>query len=276
MKQTLIFSILIIFTLNFSFGQDTIPNHSFENWLTNVHPENWETTNLLLPLGVNNCFRSENSYTGTYALSLETIDMDGLIVPGVATLGTLGFNNSTGGIPFTAKPIALKGFAMHPSAGDEVLIGVEFFKNGEEIGDGQWTTSDSIGDYTEFVIPITFYSNQIPDTLNITIVTDQYDAGSKLIVDGLEMEYQSIGISKILEKSDVLCYPNPSSGIFTFQLDKTDDIAIQIYNMEGKLVKEIQGFFSKRNIDLSNCRPGIYSAIVRNGSDISVKKLILE
>lgn len=276
MKQTLIISILIIFTLNFSFCQDTIPNHNFENWYTNVHPENWETTNLLLPIGVNNCYRSENSFSGTYAISLETIDMDGLIVPGVATLGTLGFNNSTGGISFSAKPIALKGYYIHPSSGDEVLIGVEFFKDGVEIGDGQWTTTDSTGDYSEFVIPITFYSNQIPDTLNITILTDQYDVGSKLIVDNLEMEYQSTGVSSINDKNEVLCYPNPSSGIFTFQMDKMDDVVIQIYNMEGRLVNETQGLLSKSTIDLSNYRAGVYSAIVKKGNSFSIKKLILE
>ncbi len=136
MKHTLTFIISIVFSLVYAYGQDTIPNGNFENWITVYNPESWETTNLLLPPGVNNCTRSTSSYTGTYALYMESIDLDGMVVPGVATLGTLEIYNTKGGIPFTSKPVALTGFYQHPSSGDEILIGVEFFKDGAEIGGG--------------------------------------------------------------------------------------------------------------------------------------------
>lgn len=276
MKQTLIISILIVFTFISSYGQDTIPNNSFENWVTMYNPKNWETTNMLLPLGVNNCSRSTNSHTGMYALKLETINMEGLLVPGVATLGTIGFNNTTGGIPFDSKPIALRGYYVHPTNGDEVLIGIEFYKNGEEIGDGVWTSTDSVADYTEFVIPITFYTNQNPDTLNITILTDQYDTISSLLIDGLEMKYQATGVSPFEGENKFVCYPNPGSGLITFEFENESQAQIEIYSLDGRLVKSIETHTISTLVDLSFCRPGMYSVIVRQGSKVLSRKLVIQ
>lgn len=276
MKNKLLITISVVFISICSYGQDTIPNQNFENWVTSYHPKNWETTNLMLPAGITNCSRSTNSYSGDYALFLKTIDLDGMLVPGVATVGTLELFNTTGGIPFTSKPEALKGFYQHPSSGDEILIGVEFFKDGSAIGGGLWTTTDSVSNYTEFYIPITFYSNQTPDTLNITIVTDQFKTGSSVLIDGLEMEFQTTQINETIKENTITCYPNPSTGIITFNLGTQNDSNIQIYSLDGKLVKEVNTKSKSTNIDLLHCQPGIYSAIVRQGSEIMLEKIILQ
>ncbi len=276
MRHTLLITISIVLLFICSYAQDTIPNQSFESWVTSYHPDNWETTNLLLPLGITNCSQSTNSYLGDYALLLESIDLEGMVVPGVATIGKLELFNTTGGIPYSEKPEALKGFYQHPSSGDEILIGVEFFKDGTAIGGGLWTTTDSVSDYTAFFIPITFNSNQNPDTLNITIVTDQYKAGSSVLVDGLEMEFQTTQINEPDKENIISCYPNPSAGIITFETGHKGDSEIQIYNLDGKLVKEIHTTSKSIKIDLLHCLPGIYFAIVRQGNEVMVEKIILQ
>lgn len=275
MKKTLITSILIVFTLSVSFGQDTIPNNSFENWITFDTPKNWQTTNLLLPLGVNNCSQSTDSHTGMYALFMETINLDGLIVPGVATLGTIQFNATTGGVPFDSKPVALKGFYKHPSAGNLALIGVEFFKDGIEIGDASWTITDSVSDYIEFSIPITYYSNLNPDTLNITILTDQFLEGNSLLIDDLEFVYETAEVQVYNMGNKVISYPNPSQGLFTFDLKGKSETEIQIYNLDGKLIKELMTRSNNVQVDLSFCIPGIYTAIIKQGEEVFLEKIIL-
>jgi hypothetical protein len=165
----------ILFSGNI-FAQDTLPNPDFEQWITNTIPNSWSSTNTLLPPGNIVCFRTTNSQTGNYAVQLKTIDLDGMAVPGVLTLGYVGMGFTAGGIAFTQKPLSLKGYIRHPSYGDEVMIIAEFYKNGNQIGSGFWSTTDSIGDYTEFVAPIVFQSMDTPDTLNITIITDQNQA----------------------------------------------------------------------------------------------------
>jgi hypothetical protein len=276
MKHTLLFTISIVFAFTCAYGQETIPNKNFENWITQYHPKNWETTNLLLPLGVNNCYRSTNSYTGTYALHLESIDLDGLIVPGVATLGTLEIFNTSGGIPFTSKPVALKGFYQHPSSGDEILIGIEFFKDGEAIGGGLWTTSDSVSDYTEFIIPILFYSNQNPDTLNITLLTNQFKAGSSVFIDALEFEYELTSVSdNDPDESEFRCFPNPSNGLITLETDHLQN-AVIIYDLKGRSVKKVVPSAKLTKIDLRELSPGIYTVMCQSDKKVSFQKLIIQ
>ena len=276
MRHKLLIAISILFVSALSFAQDTIPNHSFENWATNYNPQNWETTNLLLPLGINNCSQSTNSFTGNYALFLESIDLDGQIVPGVATIGTLDFYTTTGGIPYSDKPVALKGFFQHPSFGDEILIGVEFFKDGIGIGGGVFTTTDSISEYTEFVIPLSYNPGLNPDTLNITILTDPYKAGSTLLIDGLEMEFQTTGTQVPEIENHISCYPNPSDGKINFDLGAYNNSEIQIYNSNGKLIQELHTTSNEMIIDLSNSKPGLYLGMVRQGNTIMKEKIIVK
>lgn len=275
MRKTLIATLIMVCVYTIGLSQDTIPNYSFENWITNYTPKNWETTNIFLPLGFNTCSQSTNSHTGMYALFMETINMDGLKVPGVATLGTLDINSSSGGTPYNSKPVALKGFYQHPSNGDEVLIGVEFFKDGAEIGDASLLITDSVPDYTEFVIPITYYSNEIPDTLNITIVTDQFVVGSSLLIDDLEMEFQTNGEITYLDDPKFICIPNPSDGFVTVKLKDKGAAEIEIYSLEGKLIKEINAETSEIQVDLNSYKPGIYSVRIKQGDEISIDKIIL-
>ena len=111
-------------------AQDTIPNGSFENWNSSTSPEIWHTVNELLPPGSITCNKTSNSYEGSYALSMKTIDLGGMNVPAVATLGTVGMGFTEGGIPFTGRPESLTGYFKHPSSGDFVMLIVQFFNKG--------------------------------------------------------------------------------------------------------------------------------------------------
>jgi len=118
----------LIFSFHITNGQDTIPNRNFETWYNPTTPAHWESTNLLLPPGNINCNQTTNSYSGEFALQLKTIDLNSIPVPGVATLGTIEMGNTSGGINFTSRPVALHGFFRHPTSGDEIMIAIEFFK----------------------------------------------------------------------------------------------------------------------------------------------------
>lgn len=276
MKTKLFFTFAITIILNFSYGQDTIPNHNFENWESTYHPDNWETTNLLLPPGINNCYQITNSHSGLYALHLKSIDLEGMIVPGVATTGSLEIFTTAGGVPFSAKPIALRGYYQHPSAGDEILIGIEFFKDGEEIGGGVLINTDSVPDYTEFVIPITFYSNQNPDTLLITILTDQNKVGSNVTIDDLEFEYELTSVFDINQsESEFHVFPNPSMGLITIETDSALENII-IYDLNGRVVQQIINPTNIINVDLRELLPGIYTIICIADKKVSSQKLIIQ
>lgn len=264
-------TIAILFSGNI-FAQDTLPNPDYEQWITNTLPKNWSSTNSLLPPGNIVCFQTTNSHTGNYAVQLKTIDLDGMAVPGVLTLGYVGMGFTAGGIAFTQKPVSLKGYIRHPSYGDEVMVIAEFYKNGNPIGSGFWSTTDSIGDYTEFVAPIAFQSTESPDTLNITIITDQNQVGSSLQIDALEFEYTTTSVKEKNSPSATL-YPNPCTDRLFLSTLETDPEDILIYDLSGQKI-HLDSSIRSGVIDVTALPTGIYIAELHFQDAVLRKKFI--
>lgn len=272
MKQLqILLAIAFLTSIQFVFAQDSIPNSDFESWNTGTSPQSWQTVNNLLPPGNFACYQTSNSYSADYALQLKTIDLDGLSVPGVVTLGEVGMGYTSGGIGFTSKPIALKGFYKHPSVGDEVMVFVQFFKNGVEMGGGFWSTTDSVPNYTEFNAPINYQSSEFPDTMNITIITDQYTVGSSLLIDHLTFEYAMTSISDQKEE-EVSIYPNPCSTQLFMNLSGNLPTEVRIFDMMGKQVMhEPQPV---KTINTASLPKGMYTVLVSFEERTFSEKLI--
>jgi len=277
MKKTLLPLLVLVGFLFFNAkAQDTIPNSGFEAWTSPFDAMYWQSTNDLLPPGTINCYQNSNSVEGEYSMQLKTIDLSGMPVPGVITLGTIDINNSYGGIPFTGKPIALKGFMMHNSSGDQILIGIEFLKNGNQIGGGLLTTSDSIPDFTEFVISIDFTSNENPDTLNITILTDPYSIGSSVNIDALEFEFETTGMNLSDNmKQEMKCFPNPSTGILNIDMPGYSDYTLKVLNITGKVMLDEKYNSEKILLNLDLLNPGMYILIVESKGQLYKEKVTI-
>ena len=75
-------------------------------------------------------------------------------------------------------------------------------------------------------------------------------------------------------------YPNPTNGIFNIesQTAVTEDLAIRVYNSEGKLVLEDNMVeVNKKSFNLNNVPNGIYLVIISNKSAVlSTKKMVVE
>ena len=271
MKTTL--TLLAVLLSAGLFGQATIPNQDFEGWISSTHPKNWKTTTQMLPPGYVTCQRTTNSHSGTYAIELTTIDMEGWAVPGVITLGELGIGYTSGGIAFADKPETLKGFLRHPSQGDMVMVIVQFYSAGNEIGTGFWSTTDSIPDYQEFNVPITFMSTVTPDTMNITILTDQNQAGSKLFVDGLHFEYATTEVGEMEGGQGLRVYPNPCGDQIWFSTDPGSPFEAFFYDLQGREVSAT-GALTGESVDTSHLPGGSYVMLVRSPLGIFREKIL--
>src|SRR4051812_27460281 len=96
----------------------TIPNAGFESWYSyslGEYPTGWMTSDSVAKAlaGVNNVYKDINSYEGSFAMHLMSIDAGLVKGPGVATNGTisqvgLSFVFS-GGSPDTTRPRYLVG-----------------------------------------------------------------------------------------------------------------------------------------------------------------------
>lgn len=273
MKKTVLFTLVLFSMLSYkALTQDTIPNSGFETWYGSSYPADWQTSNLFLPPGTFTCNQTNNSYEGEYALQMKTIDYEGSIIPAVATLGELGIGYTCGGTAFTSRPVALSGYIIHPAANDLVMIAVQFYKKGTEIGGGLWSTTDSIPDYTQFIIDISFTSTDDPDTMNITILTDINIIGSSLTIDALKMEYPITDVNDaIIEKSGI--YPNPCQNHLFIDTDIEEPYSYKIINAIGNTVQS-QSRQTKKEINTSTLTPGFYLLILETERDIYSKKFV--
>ena len=256
-------------------GQDSISNRSFEYWNTNS-PKFWETTNIFLPPEFYTCSKTTDSYEGDYAMKLKSVKIDESVIPGCATLGHIVLYDTEGGIPYTQMPAALHAFIKHPSSGDNIMIAVEFFNKGEAIGGGVFQTTDSIPDYTEVVIPISFSKVSNPDTVNITILTDMGVSGSTLIIDNLSFDIQTSTDKPSKSEKDVLLYPNPASKEFFIEFPVGRNYEIVVMNTSGQIVEKRNSVSGKEKFNIDGIIPGLYFVNSFSNGQTFSKKLIIK
>ena len=58
--------------------------------------------------------------------------------------------------------------------------------------------------------------------------------------------------------------PNPSNNYIKIDLNTSDAVLIQVFNLGGKLVLNNKEYFSKELIDISHLRGGVYLVKVTN------------
>jgi hypothetical protein len=99
---------------------------------------------------------------------------------------------------------------------------------------------------------------------------------------GVNLRYDEawLGVHSINTKSDVSCFPNPASNtlIVKYSLENSENVAIKIYSIDGKLIlNQDEGMQSKgvhsSEINIQNLHSGIYLYSV-NGS--TLQKLVVE
>ncbi len=193
----------------------SIPNSNFENWLLKDgfdKPESWNTSNFSLygiltinAVSKDSAISEQKNYFPKLETKSQLIDNEFVKVAGLLTLGSFDINISTrkaevnGGIPFSQRPRSLSGKYKYMGIGiDSCIIGISLTNFKPEsnicdtIGFGKFA-SGNINDWTNFDIPINYRSNDLPDSLNIIILssdTSIFETGSTLWVDDLLLNYE--------------------------------------------------------------------------------------
>nr|MBP9151702.1 T9SS type A sorting domain-containing protein [Flavobacteriales bacterium] len=77
-----------------------------------------------------------------------------------------------------------------------------------------------------------------------------------------------VGVEELMEENiySVLVYPNPAKGDVTFELSKTDNWTIHIYDVAGKLLIKQQ--LKGNRLTLSSLKPGFYVAEFSNADSV--------
>lgn len=59
-------------------------------------------------------------------------------------------------------------------------------------------------------------------------------------------------------KDEMTLYPNPTAGILNIQMDEMDGTAVEIYNINGQLVRKAQLSETKRSVNVADLKAGVY------------------
>lgn len=290
MKKQTIIAIALMFTVVISKAQ-SVPNGSFETW-TNPNgylvPSDWET--------LNDMTSSTSVYTATrggsasdYYLKLTSQTVTGMgVMPGIAVSGMLdmGSLNAISGFPFTFRPVAFTGKwqYMGNSSNDVGFVHVILTK---------WNTTmnmrDTIGmamqdlsgmemTWSNFNIPITYNSTNVPDSCIITLSASgsNPEAGSYLYVDNLSFSGIIAGVENTEVTGTFKVFPNPANHDFQIDLSGLKSLAQQfeITDLTGRVFMMKQSNYSLiQTISINELPAGNYLLRIITEKGIVTQKI---
>lgn len=298
--------------------EEQIPDGKFEYWKTGTTDAGtsyddlanpfWESLNILSSLppdmftGPVTLFKDKgrSGEAEDFAPRMESKEMaygDGetIFLPGVVGAMHVLIETQTAvfGKPFTSRPAAIKGYMKYaPKNGDSASIFVELYKYNADLGKRimigrvEKIYTETVSEWTEFNLPITYNSAQAPDSVTVLFVSSAgYDfdnlfackgqVGSSLWVDDVEFVY---GEESAVETADVLrdskLYPNPSAD-GRFHLQVPEACRIEVVSLSGAVVfSRTFGSAGTYSLDLSDRSQGIYMVRLSNENGTTVLKAV--
>ena len=190
-----------ILTAPSAFAQTPIPNAGFENW-SGGEPVGWFTSNLVVPGSVT---QSSDAHSGSSAIRAKVAELfPGFAYPGFFQVG----DSVSDGMAITDRPASLRGFLKFGPVAQEVYyILVSVMSGGTTIGVGDYEDSIPVSSYQEFTVPISYISDETPDSAHIYIGlgsnTEQLSADAWLLVDDLEFSADSAVSCPVAVTGDV-------------------------------------------------------------------------
>ncbi|MBU3928446.1 MAG: T9SS type A sorting domain-containing protein [Bacteroidetes bacterium] len=186
------------------------------------------------------------------------------VLSGYSTLWTVTNTN------FTFTPDSITIFE-----GDSVMFTLENTHNVVEVSQATWLANGNT--------PLPGFSLPFGGGL---LLSSQLTVGMHYYVCGPHASGGMKGIINVQSTSDisenqytVAVYPNPSSGIFQFELSgfQLDNSHIlHIYNLQGAKMYDASVNDEKFNVDLSTLSGGIYFVKIFNGEAILTKKIMIQ
>jgi hypothetical protein len=261
-----------------------IPNAGFESW-AGSEPVNWITDNV--PQVYTPITQSNDAHSGTSSLQGTVATYFTYSYPPVAWASfTIGahYGSLTGWYKFS------------PVGGDSLDVVVVFYKGGNGLASGIFSTGASASSYTQFTAPITYITSGVPDSAWIEILiaspSGTAQPGSTFKIDDLSFGTATTGIRESNSSSPAVFalsqnYPNPfnPSTKISYQLPTEGLVHLEVYDIMGRtlttLVNEEKpaGQFTA-TFDASQLPSGIYfyrlHVTARNGRSFSqTNKMIL-
>lgn len=297
-------SILYVDDVSFSSVNSSIPNASFENWLSKsqIIPDVWSYS--YLEGATIEPFYSVNISTqaihGNYAAMIENRFMNNDTLKGsISTTSNDDDFYDKASFPIVGKPETFHGFYKFNSVNNDTMEAiVQIFQNGTLVGFGSFRNNASVNTFSPFTCNINYPLNSVqPDSASIGIrsFSNRVQGESKLWIDDLSFDgfylkdtlTTDTTVIGIIEKNgigkmEISLYPNPSNHLINidFIFENEQYFSAKIYNNVGQLVSQInesqykKGEYSIKK-DISNLTSGNYFVVLNFGDNLYDSKVLI-
>ncbi|MDB9963730.1 S8 family serine peptidase [Vicingaceae bacterium] len=163
-------------------------------------------------------------------------------------------------------------FWYHMNGTSVGRINVDMFTNGSWTNNIITPINGSQGNaWQQATIDMRAYAGQAVN-FRITVTTGN-NWSSDIAIDDINFVDLSLGLNEGSLNNSFSVYPNPSDGMFTLKFKELPTNNIQITDMSGRIIEELNIKSELSTIDLSNYSKGIYFLTERNSG--VVEKLIV-
>lgn len=259
-----------------------IPNSDFSKWInrTTYLPQDWH-------VDIRQVFDNEGTIQNfservtdaahnDYAIKLQN-----KISESDTTIARLSLRDWNQGIPIDKRFNNLMGYIKYiPEASDTASITIVMYEAGEPIAWGGYRTSETILNWTEFIIELNYFNSfATPDSMNIIIEASQTPTTgeSQLYIDKLSLDGDYIPVEEELFESFRL-YPNPVNDILTVLVEnhsRTSKCRVKIVDINGKIQYNcINTLIDSMVIDVSFLRKGFYLIQIDTDNSTIIKRFI--
>ncbi len=254
-----------------------VVNGGFENW-TNGNPDGWNTLNFpgyYVPIT-----QSTQSHSGSYAMQGSVVTYLNVAVPPLPS----------DLFPVSQRYAYLTGYyRFAPVGADTFGVTVTMYTQMAPMAGGIFMTGATASSYTQFSVPLTYGSEQVPDSCLIQIFIVNQGAvhvGSTFLVDDLSLGGTATSIEAQREVPAKFSlsqnYPNPfnPSTTISYDLPLRSHVSLAVYNTLGQQLvqlvnEEVETGHHEVKFDAAGLSSGVYFYRLEAGSVVVTKKMTL-
>jgi hypothetical protein len=261
------FSLIVSLVCSYTLAIAQIPNGGFESWVDQggyIEPANWNTYNdVITPQGY---FITVEAGTpgavGNYHAVLTS-----LTIPQGSTIQ--GWMST--GFAFSERPATLTGqwqYGIQPSDTGEVVIALtgpnDITGEQEMIAYGTLEVTGSLGTWTSFSVPFTYFSNATPDTAYIVFAASKDFLapvdGSFMTVDDLEFT-GTVGMDDAATLPHFSLHPSPTHDVLHIEGEQ-HITEVTMMDVTGRMILQHTVQAERSQLDVQHLRAGRYFLLV--------------
>lgn len=216
----------------------------------------------------------------------------------VSNLSSMNFNIADyiyGGIACDQLPDSVTAWVLYSTVQDSLRAAVIATRcyNGQRqvVAQGEFLHQGAISEYAPITIPVTVKPGMEgiqPDTVNIIFSagSQSVDPDSRLYIDDVELFTSPVdpndttdnpgdGIFSIDNLPIFSVQPNPATDILTIIPLANNEYSLRLFDMNGKLVRELNGLQNETHLNVSDLTKGVYFLQVKQGTNVKTQKVLI-